>query len=78
MRMAVWVDDIVISSSTAQLRNAFVSALSQRFSVDDQGDLAWVLGVRVRGRVGDSGVLFGGAPGAHTSHASLKRPQIPF
>ena len=47
MRLAVWVDDIVISASAAELRTRFVNALSSRFSIDDGGELSWVLGVRV-------------------------------
>ena len=32
----------------------------------------------LQGGPGCSGVLFGGPPGAHTSHISLKWPQFPF
>jgi len=47
MRIAIWVDDLVISASQASTRAKFVKDLSATFDIEDGGDLQWVLGVKV-------------------------------
>ena len=45
--VVVWVDDCVIVDNSTDLRNTFVSALSNRFPLEDKGTLDWVLQVKV-------------------------------
>ena len=47
MRIAIWVDDLVISASKAATRARFVKELAATFDIEDGGELQWVLGVRV-------------------------------
>ena len=47
MRIAIWVDDLVISASKATTRTKFVKDLAATFEIEDGGELQWVLGVRV-------------------------------
>ena len=48
MSVCVWVDDLVISTSSQDLRDSFVSDLHKRFPVDDKGNLQWILGISVK------------------------------
>jgi hypothetical protein len=79
MRLAVWVDDLVISASAARLRARFVRDLGSRFSLEDNGDLYWVLGVRVgrdrRRRVLtlSQSLYIGDLLGRHASHVTMSR-----
>ena len=45
--LLVWVDDCVIVDNDKALRAAFVTALNARFPLTDNGDLEWILGVKV-------------------------------
>ena len=48
IRLAIWVDDLVISASSPAIRTQFVKDLSTTFDVEDNGDLQWILGVQVQ------------------------------
>lgn len=45
--MVVWVDDCVMADNDPALREEFVDWLSQKFPVEDKGELHWILHVRV-------------------------------
>lgn len=45
--IVVWVDDCVIMDSDPVLRAEFVTWLSDRFPVEDKGDLEWVLHIKI-------------------------------
>ena len=45
--LAVWVDDIVIASSSIEARNEFVENLNARFPIEDSPQLDWILGMKV-------------------------------
>ena len=46
--IGVWVDDIIAAASTPEVRQEFIAALREEFSVDDRGDLEWALGLKVQ------------------------------
>ena len=46
--IGVWVDDIIAIASTSEVRQEFIAALREEFSVDDRGDLEWALGLKVQ------------------------------
>ena len=43
----IWVDDIVLADNDSNLRAKFVAELSEKFDIEDKGELEWVLGVKV-------------------------------
>ena len=43
----IWVDDIVLADNDSKLRAKFVAELSEKFDIEDKGELEWVLGVKV-------------------------------
>lgn len=45
--IVVWVDDCVILDNDVSLRSEFVTWLSQKFPVEDKGDLKWILHVEI-------------------------------
>ena len=45
--LLVYVDDILICDNCAKLRARFVDALSQRFPVEDKGELKWILNTAI-------------------------------
>jgi hypothetical protein len=79
LRIAVWVDDIVISASDNALRGRFVAAAAARFALDDKGELHWILGVRVgRDRKARSLTLsqylyVSNVLGKHATHVAVSR-----
>ena len=46
--LGVWVDDIVIASSTQSARDDFVKQLEARFPIEDTPQLEWILGMKVK------------------------------
>ena len=44
----VWVDDIIIAASNAQLLNDVKSSLSREFKMKDLGELSWFLGIEFK------------------------------
>ena len=45
--LAVWVDDIVIASSTVEARNTFVDLVRARFPIEETQTLDWILGMKI-------------------------------
>ena len=45
--LAVWVDDIVIASSSVDARLKFVEELRSRFPIEESDTLDWILGMKV-------------------------------
>ena len=43
----IYVDDIMVASSSQPLRKRFVGDLSKRFPTEDRGPLKWILGISI-------------------------------
>jgi len=43
----IYVDDVVLVDNDQTLRTSFVTALGERFPLDDRGNLEWMLGIAV-------------------------------
>ena len=47
LMLLVWVDDIIIVDNHPPTRSSFIEWLTQQFSLEDRGELEWVLGMQV-------------------------------
>lgn len=54
--LAVWVDDIVVASSSEKQTRWFKDQMSKRYNMTDCGELHWCLGMRIR-RDRDKGTI---------------------
>ena len=46
--LLVWVDDIVIASSSNKLRESIVKELSNKYEMKDKRELSWMLGMEIK------------------------------
>ena len=57
VRLTIWIDDLVISSSNKQVGARFAKDLAATFEIGDTGDLEWVLGAYLH-HTRDQGLAF--------------------
>nr|ABF99203.1 retrotransposon protein, putative, Ty1-copia subclass [Oryza sativa Japonica Group] len=85
MFMLVYVDDIIVSSSSEKATSALLQDLNQEFALKDLGDLHFFLGIEVKKLSSQGGALLG--PNDSTQYRSivgalqyltLTRPDISF
>ena len=44
----IWVDDVIAAAESDEVRQKFIAALREKFTVDDRGELEWALGMKVQ------------------------------